>query len=183
MSALRKLVEFALRAVVAVGCCLGIWSSLMFARADHEFRKDTADSLRAAIGLAPDGWQYYMRLAQLDPVNARQLLNSSLRLNAYDAQADIELGLENEAEENYPTAEKQLLQAFNIDHTYMPRWTLANFYYRRGNLPEFWVWARSAAAIPSDDIGGLLDLCWRASPDPSVVSAAIFNQKPEFLRQ
>ncbi len=183
MPVLRNSIEITLRAAVALACCLGIWGSLLLARADYQFRKDTADSIRLAIDLVPDGWPYYMRLAQFDSADAKKLLNTSLRFNPYDAQADIELGLENEAEGNYDTAEKQLLQAYKIDHTYMPRWSLANFYFRQGNMPEFWTWARSAADMPSDDIGGLFELCWRASPDPKTISEAILNQKPEFLRQ
>jgi hypothetical protein len=37
--------------------------------------------------------------------------------------------------------------------------------------------------MPADDIGSLFELCWRASPDPGKISAAILNEKPEMLRQ
>jgi len=50
-------------------------------------------------------------------------------------------------------------------------------------MPAFWAWARSAADMPADDIGSLFELCWRASPDPSKITAAILNEKPEMLRQ
>ncbi len=183
MMPFRRSAGTALHIVVAATCCLGIWDSLQLARADHYFRKDTDQSIRMAIRMVPDGWPYYMRLAQYERANARELLSTSLKLNPYDAQANIELGLQYEADGDYARAQKQLLQAYNIDHTYLPRWTLANYYFRRGNMPEFWAWARSAAAMPSDDIGGLLELCWRAAPDPAVVTGAILNEKPEFLRQ
>ncbi len=183
MVSLPKSSGIAVRVIVAVACCLGIWYSLLLARADFYFKKDTGDSIRKAVHLVPDGWPYYMRLAQFDRDNARQLLDTALRLNPYDAQADIELGLQYEAEGDYGTAEKQLLKAYSIDHTYMPRWSLANFYFRQDNLPRFWFWARSAAAMPSDDIGGLLELCWHAAPDAATITGAILNEKPEFLRQ
>ena len=153
------------------------------ARADFLFHQDTEPSIRAAIRLVPDGWEYYMRLAQFDQAHARDDLETSLRLNRFDAQADIELGLQFEAEGDYARAEKQFLEAYNIDHTYLPRWSLANYYFRRDNLPAFWYWARSAAYMPSDDIGSLLDLCWRVSPDPATLTATLLNEKPEFLRQ
>lgn len=175
--------EVALRIAIAAACCVGIAYSLGLARADYLFRQDTEASVRAAVSLEPDAWQYYMRLAQLDQTHARDLLETSLRLNRFDAQADVELGLQYEANGDLARAERQLREAYNVDHTYLPRWTLANYYFRRGNMPVFWIWARSAASMPADDIGALLDLCWRASPDAHTLTANLLNEKPEMLRQ
>ncbi len=183
MPKLHKSVSVALRIAVAAVCCVGIWSSLSFARAEYLFRLDTDQSIRSAIDLEPDGWPYYMRLAQYDRPNARHLLESSLKLNPYNAQADIELGLQYEADGNLGEAEKHLLNAYSIDHTYLPRWSLANFYFRHDNMPAFWTWARSAAAMPAADIGSLFELCWRVSPSPAKISEAILNDNPEMLRQ
>ena len=178
-----KSATITLRIAVLAACCLGIWSSFKLAKADYLFQKDTDQSIRSAIRLVPDGWPYYMRLAQFDQARAMELLKTSLRINPYDAQANIELGLQYEADGDFSQAEKQMLAAYNVDHTYLPRWSLANYYFRRGNMPEFWAWARNAAAMPSDNIGALLELCWRVTPDPETVSGAIMNDKPEFLRQ
>jgi hypothetical protein len=182
-STLRLTIGIALRILIAAACCLGIWSSLKLAYADYLFRKDTEESLRSAIDLVPDGWVYYARLAQFDHEHARDLLDTSLRLNRFDAQADIELGLQYEAEGNFKLAEQALLDAYAIDHTYLPRWSLANYYFRRDNMSAFWAWARSAAEMPSDDIGPLFELCWRVSPDPEKITYAILNEKPEMIRQ
>jgi tetratricopeptide (TPR) repeat protein len=172
-----------LRITIAAAGCVGIWTSFSLARADFQFQKDTEESVREAIRLVPDNWDYYMRLAQFDRARAPELLTNSLRLNPYDAEANIELGLQYEAEGDYPRAEKQLLQAYEVDHTYLPRWSLANYYFRRDNIPAFWAWARSAADMPADDIGALFELCWRVAPDPWKVTDAILNEKPELLRQ
>jgi hypothetical protein len=183
MHLFQRSIGIALRIGLAGACCLGIWSSLRLARADYLFHRDTEESIRAAIRLVPDGWEYYLRLSQFDRKHARELLGTSLRLNRYDAQADIELGLQYEADGDFARAEKLLLCAYEVDHTYLPRWSLANYYFRRDNLPVFWAWARSAAEMPADEIGPLLELCWRVSPDPEKISAAMLNQKPEFIRQ
>jgi hypothetical protein len=180
---LHRSVNIALRMIVAGACCLGIWCSWEFANADLLFQKDTEESVRSAIRLVPDDWEYYMRLAQLDRGHARELLDTSLSLNRYDAQADIELGLQYEAEGDFGQAEKLLLNAYEVDHTYLPRWSLANYYFRRDNMPAFWTWARSAADMPADDIRSLFELCWRVSPDPEKITGAIFNEKPELIRQ
>ena len=68
----RMFVTAAIRIAVAAVCCMGIWFSWKAERADSLFREDTPESLRAAIKLVPDGWQYYMRLAQLDRDTATQ---------------------------------------------------------------------------------------------------------------
>lgn len=183
MMADRKPTAIVLRTAFAGVCCLGIWESLNFARADFYFRKDTVPDIHTAINLISDGWPYYMRLAQLDQDHTKALLERTVELNPFNAQANIELGLRYEAEGDLTRAERQLLAAYDVDHTYLPRWSLANYYFRRDNMPEFWKWARSAAAMPSDDIGGLLELCWRASASPDEIAAALMNQKPEFLRQ
>ena len=180
---LRRSVGIALRIIIAAACCLGIWNSWKFARADYLFHKDTEESVRTAIRLVPDGWEYYMRLAQFDRGHARELLSTALRLNRYDAQADIELGLQYEAEGDFPRAERLLLDAYEVDHTYLPRWSLANYYFRRDNMPAFWAWARSAANMPADEVGPLFELCWRVSPNPETITGAIINQKPELIRQ
>jgi hypothetical protein len=183
MPLLRRSVGVALRIIIAGACCFGIWCSWEFACADYLFQKDTEESVRSAIRLVPDGWEYYMRLSQFDRGHARELLATSLRLDRYNAQADIELGLQYEAERDFGRAEKLLLDGYEVDHTYLPRWSLANYYFRRDNMPAFWAWARSAAEMPADDIGPLFELCWRVSPDPERITGAILNEKPELIRQ
>jgi hypothetical protein len=182
-SLFRRAIEVALRILIAGACCLGVWCSWAFACADARFQQDTEESVRSAICLVPDGWEYYMRLAQFDRAHARELLTTALRLNRYNAQADIELGLQYESEGDFERAEKSLLAAFAVDHTYLPRWSLANYYYRRDNSVAFWAWARSAAEMPADDVGPLFELCWRVSPDPEKITGTILNEKPELIRQ
>ena len=180
---LQRSAGIALRIIIAGVCCFGVWSSWEIACADSLFKQDNEASIRSAIRLVPEGWEYYMRLAQFDRRHARYLLTTSLSLNRYDAQADLELGLQYEAEGDFGRAEKAFLEAYGVDHTYLPRWSLANYYFRRDNMPAFWAWARSAAQMPSDEIGPLFELCWRASPDPGRVAGAILNDNPEMIRQ
>jgi len=178
-----RLFAIACRTLIAGICALGIWCSWTLARADYLFRRNTAESVRAAIRLEPDSWKYYMRLALFDDAHAQQLLETAIKLDPYNAQADIELGLRLEGAGDYRRAEKLLLDAFAIDHTFLPRWGLANFYFRRNNLPAFWAWARSAAEMPSDNMGPLFELCWRVSPDPNEIARRILNNNPELIRQ
>lgn len=172
---------YVLRLTIAAICCLGICSCLKLARADYLARLDTAESLRAAIRLEPDAWRYYIRLADFDEGHAQQILERSLQLDRYDAEADIDLGLYFESTGNYPRAEKLLLDAFSVDHTFAPRWALTNFYLRRNNLPSFWIWARRTAEIRPDNLGALFELCWHESPNPSEISAEVLNGDPSLM--
>ena len=182
-TSLTRRLAIGLRVLLAGVCCAAIWVTFVSERADFLSRQGTVDPLRAAISLVPDNWEYYMRLAVFDPDHAHDLLTRSLSLNKFNAQADIELGLQYEADGDYADAEKTLLAAYDIDHTYLPRWTLANFYIRRDNQAQFWRWARMAAEMPSDEIGPLFELCWRESPDAAAISRAVLNANPDFLRQ
>ena len=159
------LVSIGSRILVAGICCLGVWSSWKVARADYLFRLDTEDSIPAAMRLEPDAWRYPMRLSQFDDDHAEQLLERSLQLDAYNAPANIELGLNAENAGNYVLAEKLMLEAYAIDHTYATRWALANFYFRRGNETAFWTWAeapqgcrRTTSAPCSTFAGGSLQI-------------------------
>ena len=183
MNSVRRSVLVILRVAAAGLCCVGIWYSCRLAYADYLFRLDNQNSIRSAIRLVPDRAEYYLRLSQLDSSHAQEYLTTALSLDRYNAQAYIELGLEYEANGDYASAEKMMLTAFDVDHTYLPRWSLANFYLRRDNMPSFWIWARRAAEMPADDVSALFELCWRASPNPNDITKAILNDKPELIRQ
>lgn len=178
-----NLLSTALRIIVASACLVGIFDSVRLAAGDVLFRRDTEQSIRSAIRLVPDAPQYYMRLAQLDDTHSKQMLEAALRLNRYNAEENIELALRYEADGNYSRAERLLLDAFAVDDTYLPRWSLANFYLRRDDLPAFWIWAHRAAEMPADDIGALFELCWKASSDPDRIASFILTKDPQVIRQ
>ncbi|MFN7925853.1 MAG: hypothetical protein U0Q16_37480 [Bryobacteraceae bacterium] len=89
----------------------------------------------------------------------------------------IEQGLDLEEAGLVRDAEAVLLEAASADRRFAPRWTLANFYFRRGNRPEFWRWAREGFAVGRYDLEALMDLCWTVSAD----GAEVWNALPERL--
>jgi tetratricopeptide (TPR) repeat protein len=180
---MARVFQLACRTGILAACAAGLWWSGRIARADYFFRQDTAASIRAAIGLVPDQPDYYLRLVPLDEPHAERWLETALRLDRYSAPALIELGLRAEARGDPAHAEAMLLRAFDYDRTYLPRWTLANYYYRRGNLPSFWQWARKAAQMPAQDLAPLFLLCWRAAPDPAQIAGHILVDDPSTVRQ
>jgi hypothetical protein len=119
-------------------------------------------SVRLAIPITPDSAEYHFRLWEAGNQSAE--LDRALALNPRYATAWIARGLEAETAGDHKKAEASLLQAAEIDRTYLPRWTLANFYLRAGDLPQFWTWARRAAGMAYDP-AALFQLCWHASGD------------------
>jgi tetratricopeptide (TPR) repeat protein len=178
-----QIFALAVRALVLCACLLGIWESWKIARSDALCLQGTAESIRASIRLEPDCWRCYAQLARLDESSAERLLQTSLRLNPYNSEAAIDLGLRLESDGNFHGAEEILLHAFEVDRAYAPRWSLANFYLRRGNLPAFWMWIRRATEMPAEDIGALFELCWQVSPDAKTIEANIAEDNPDVARQ
>lgn len=171
------------RAIVVGACGIGIWWSCKLARADELFRLDTPEAVAEAIRLVPDQPQYYIRLAKLDGGRSSELLAKAIDLEPYNSLAMIELGLNREAGGSNVEAERLLLGAFEVDRTFLPRWSLANFYFRQGNMRAFWQWARASAQMPSNDLGPLFELCWRVTPDASAIASTVLTDNADTIRQ
>jgi tetratricopeptide (TPR) repeat protein len=183
MTSGNRIFAVAIRFLVVGACLIGIRESWRFYRSDESLLQGEPESIRAAIRLEPDCWWCYVQLARLDEKDAEELLQTSLRLNAYDGGAAIDLGLRYESDGDFRRAEDLLLRAFAVDRTYASRWSLANFYFRRDNLPEFWTWARRAAELPAADIRPLFELSWRVAPEPKTIEANLVEDDPYVIRQ
>jgi hypothetical protein len=121
-----------------------------------------------ALELAPGNTEYLeFRALQTDyeGADSTALLERAAALNPMSSTPRIRLGLAAETRGDFSTAENRLLDAARVDHQFEPRWTLANFYFRRGDRARFWTWIRSALEMSYDDRTPAFDLCWRMSQD------------------
>jgi hypothetical protein len=159
-------------------CCLlmllaGIAWNVRSAVADLAARKNQPGPTRLAMRLIPENPAYASQLAEeiyaTDPTGAAVLLERGLRQNAYDAPHWIQLALLHEEADRLPQAEAALLQSAKVDATYLPDWSLANFYFRHNQPDRFWDWARKAARLSPVDAAPLFRLAWYSSPDAAVV--------------
>ena len=136
-------------------------------------RKETVAATEAAILLMPGQAEYYARLAWLladdDPPKAKDALRRAVALNPWDARSWIELGLRAEVEGDDTTAIKYLLRAADVDKEFLPRWTLANYYFRRGDEAAFWSWARQAGPMVYGDPLPVFRLCGRVEEDGKLI--------------
>ncbi len=169
------------------GLCLAalgagiVWNGL-FAVADLSARRNQPGSTRLAMRWMPANGAYPAQLAQelyaSAPQAAKSLLQKAVRLNRYDASSWIQLGLLSEAGDDLPQAEKSLLQAARADSTFLPSWSLTNFYFRRQDAARFWYWARRAAQMVPDDATPLFRLAWYVNPNAQEIEKQLQMKRP-----
>jgi hypothetical protein len=73
-----------------------------------------------------------------------------------------------------------LLKAAKLDSTWLPRWTLANYYFRRGDTQRFWEWASKAAANANErrDFIPFFKLAFQMDPDPMATLRMLPDRPP-----
>jgi len=141
--------------------------------ADRWAREETSAGLKRALEWTPERAEYHFQLALL--LAAREAnpslaeLGRAVELKPSDSRSWIEVGLRHEADGEYARAEQCLLRAATEDQQYLPRWTLTNYYYRRGDTQRFWEWARLAAQRIPGDSRPLIRLCGRVVEDGNLM--------------
>ena len=170
------------------GICLLLvagYQAVRAAYAEHLFISSSVESVREAIRLAPGRALYRVGLAELldrAGQDARPPLQAAAALKPGDASIWIRLGLLEEIGNQFQKAEEDLLRAARVSRKHDPRWTLANYYYRREQPDEFWQWAREALLISYGDRTPLFRLCWNMSPDPdTILRRAVPERRPVLM--
>jgi hypothetical protein len=147
--------------------------SFRVAASDHFASTMTISGLERAIAWNPELSFNYVSLSALvsdsDPKRAKDLLQHAVALNPLDSRSWIDLALRHEMDGDLATAERELLRAAEIDHQYEPRWSLANFYFRRGDTASFWPWAQKASAMLYSDPRPLFRLCDEVADDVNLL--------------
>ena len=172
--AVAALLVFALAAVY----------SIRLALADEAFRKRTPQSVARALEILPDHAGYLLFRAQqmdYDGEDSTAVLKHAARVNPLSSTPRIRLGLAAEGRGDFSGAEKWLLDAVRVDRQFEPRWTLANFYFRRGRSVEFWKWMRAALEVSYGDRSLAFDLCWRVSQNAEEVLTQAIPERHEVL--
>lgn len=141
--------------------------------ADSQMRRETVSGTERAIALEPENAEYQARLAWLTADEGHAITKAALRravaLNPWDARSWIDLGLQAAAEGDDTAAERYLLRAADQDHQFLPRWTLANFYFRRNEEARFWFWMKQAATMASGDPQPMFRLCGRVEENGRLI--------------
>ncbi|MBZ5605674.1 MAG: hypothetical protein LAO79_25520 [Acidobacteriia bacterium] len=175
---------YALRIALVLTLAAASLISFRSARADMEFRQRTPEAVARAVALEPGNTEYLnLRALQLDyeGADSTALLERAVELNPLSSAPRIRLGLAAETRGDFANAEKWLLDAARVDRQFEPRWTLANFYFRRDDSANFWTWMHQALEISYPDRSPAFDLCWRRSDDPEEIWRRAIPEQHEVI--
>ncbi len=170
---------FGLAAATLAGAAV---RSARLAAAEKLFFSGRPEAVRRAVRLEPRRALYRLGAAEaraLEGKDPREQLRAAVKANPYDASVRIRLGMEAEARGDLGEAEAELLEAARRSRKYLPRWTLAGYYFRHGGGQRFWVWAREALSIAPGSPDALFDLCWKREPAAETVLARAIPERPE----
>ncbi|HMJ60202.1 MAG TPA: hypothetical protein VK493_00505, partial [Bryobacteraceae bacterium] len=165
---------FFLRYVMIAAAVAAAFYSLILARAAHLFALDTVASVPAAVTLVPYHATYTARLAAWRPLERDELLHRAVELNPWDYRSWIQLGLATEMQNgDAKGAERDYLRAAEVDHMFLPRWTLTNFYFRQRQPGDFFHWANAALQITPYSSDPIFSQMWLVSQDAGRIATAI----------
>jgi tetratricopeptide (TPR) repeat protein len=174
---------FLLRYVLIAAAIGAAFYSSLLARAAYLFGLDTANSVPAAVRLVPYNAAYVARLASWEPEERQILLRRAVELNPFDYESLIQLGLLAEMQQGDPRgAEAYYVKAAEVDHMFLPRWTLTNFYFRQQNASEFFRWAKETLKITQYSSDPIFTQMWLMSQDANRLGAVI-PDRPRALIQ
>jgi tetratricopeptide (TPR) repeat protein len=152
----------AVRAILTVVLGYAAWEAARLGYADWAAREKTGEGLKRAIRIAPENARNYALLGRLlvssDAAASAAAFEQAVGRNRWDSDSWIELGLWAEAAGDGRRAEQLLGEAARVDALYLPRWTLANYYFRRGDTRQFQQWVREAARMGYGDLSPLFRL-------------------------
>ena len=178
----KRLGRTAWKAVCLSALLAGIGWNVRMGVADWLARRNQPDSTRLAMRWMPANGAYAAQLADevyaADPDSAQMLLQQAVNRNRYDASSWIQLGLLREASNQPILAEQALEKAAAADTTFLPSWSLANFYFRRNDASKFWYWAGRAAQMAPGDATALFRLAWYESPSVPEVEERLHLKRP-----
>jgi hypothetical protein len=163
----------------------GILQASRLARAELLARRDTIPDLEAAAALEPADADYHARIAAIDASRETEL-TIALQRNPWAPSWWILQSVRQEQDGDVAGAERSLLRANQVSRYYVPRWSLAAFYYRQQNRPKFEEWARAALSVGYGAPDSLFRMAQRLGLSADDILRAIVPDDPEkieaFLR-
>jgi hypothetical protein len=175
----RSLKDTVVRSLLVLASLAALAYSVILIAAGCLARQQTPAALNAAVRLVPFNADYLISLAELEPERAGILLREAVKRNPFIGDVWIRLALRAELQgRDRAGAERDYLQAARVDHMYMPRWTLANFYLRRHDENKFFAAAKSALEITPYSSAPLFSEAYALNANDEQVMRMI-PQRPE----
>lgn len=163
--------------MLAAVCVFLTYRSAHIALADLRAQHDGLDGVDAAIRMEPGDSVLLAREALFRNDNDElstvldQKLQHAAELDPLNAELPMALGLREEFRGHLAEAERYLVHAADIDHTFRPAWTLANFYSRSDQPDRSWPMIRRVLNLNplGLDPTPIFDLCWNLTSDPKKI--------------
>ena len=175
----------AVRVILAMALGWAAWEAARLGYADWVAQAKTREGLERGIRIAPENSRNYALLGRLlaasDAAGSEAAFQGAVLRNRWDSESLIELGLWAEARGDRGRAERLLGEAARVDALYLPRWTLANYYFRRGDARQFQHWAREAARMGYGDLTPLFRLAVLMAGEQGDVPKFLGLEKPDWL--
>jgi tetratricopeptide (TPR) repeat protein len=165
---------------------LGIYWSVRLAIANWFETRATLNASVYAIALAPGSEEYLRRAAELTEEaggDGTAYYKKAATVDPYAATDWVQLGFHAEGDGRYHEAERDLLKAASLDQSFETRWTLANFYFRRGETSNTLRWIQKSLSIGEGDLTAVFRLCWQATGDPDRILREAMPNRPAVLGQ
>jgi hypothetical protein len=170
-----SILRYFLASVALLGACV----SGLLGVASYLFHRGDRVSVAIAARLVPFNPAYLARLSGYESGRRTELLRKAAALNPYSEQVWLQLGFDSEFYHgDLASAEKYYLHSTEVSSLFLPRWTLANFYFRRQNKPEFMKWARAALEITPYRADPIFTEMWLVYPDHSRIVADLPSRAP-----
>jgi hypothetical protein len=122
-------------------------------------------------------------MSDLDPDRAAGEIRLALNLNPWRTEFWLAQSVIQELNQDPSSSEKSLLEAARVSRYYVPRWTLANFYYRRHDPAQFRTWAREALATArtAADVPSILQMSRKLGLSSDDIRRNVLPDRPDVL--
>ena len=155
----------------------------VLARADWLRRNPTRDRLEEAIGLDPrNGYAYTLRAEYLERANrtneAEAAWGEALNYDPRNVEAWVRFALLAEGRGAIQEAERRLLKAADLNRTWLPRWSLVNFYVRQNRTDAALLWSGLALERASEESYALHPLLDELASRPYVLDHVLPANRP-----
>ena len=152
------------KGIAVVVLLMAAYYAVRMGVADAAARRETVEGLELAMRLEPGNADYHrwmgITVLARDPGRSEREFREAFRLNRWDTDSRVRVAALLEAQGKFDEAERGLLEATQFDRMFLPRWSLANFYFRRQRMPEFWKWMRASVEMSFGDRTPIFDLAW-----------------------
>ena len=185
MFSLRNLATyFAVLPSLTLLSAAGVYCSLEIARSTYNSLAPTLAQRNAATNIIPWSAEYQVRLADLRRASGLAFtsnLAAAVRSRRADSRLWIQLGLAEEQDGDFKSAETSLLRGATLGRDYETRWTLTNFYFRRADRDQAVLWACAVLSIPGVEAGPVFSLLANFPAKPDCILSDRFSG-PESAR-